>query len=86
MNKEPFIKAIKDDLEKLIQESEPFFTVDEIIILLELLARYSRGNEGSNIINIANKLDLSMRDLKMVGEKDAHLYIANFIRNNWKAR
>ena len=84
MNKELFIKSINDDLEKLRQESEAFFTADEMIILLKLVSRYSRGNEGSNAINIANKLDLLMRDLKMVGEKNALNCIEKFIKNNWK--
>ena len=84
MNRELFIKSINDDLEKLRQESEAFFTADEMMILLKLVARYSRGDEGSNAINIANKLDLLMRDLKMVGEKNALNCIEKFIKNNWK--
>lgn len=86
MNKELFIKAINDDLEKLKQESEAFFTADEIIILLKLLARYKTGQEGSNVINIVNKLDLLAKDLRNFGEKDAYAYIANFFRNNWEMR
>lgn len=84
MNRELFIKSINDDLEKLRQESEAFFTTDEVVILLHLVARYNRGDEGSNAINIANKLDLLMRDLKAFGEKNALNYIENFIKANWK--
>lgn len=84
MSKELFIKSINDDLEKLRQESEAFFTADEMIILLKLVARYRRGDEGSNAINIANKLDLLMRDLKVFNEKSALNYIENFIKDNWK--
>lgn len=84
MNRELFIKSINNDLEKLRQESEVFFTADEVAILLHLVARYSRGDEGSNVINIANKLDLLMRDLKVFGKKNALNYIENFIKANWK--
>lgn len=79
-----FKKSINDDLEKLKQESKEYFSCDDILILLKLLSRYNRGEEGSNIINIANKLDLLMRDLKMLGEKNALNYIEEFIKNNWK--
>lgn len=84
MNKELYIKSINDDLEKLRRDSEAFFTADEVVILLHLVARYSRGDEGSSAINIANKLDLLMRDLKTFGEKNALNYIENFIKANWK--
>lgn len=87
MNKEYkklFIKAINDDLEKLRQDSEQFFTADDMIFLLKLLARYSRGQIGSNVINLINKLDLLVGDLEKFGEKDACLYVENFIKNNWE--
>lgn len=84
MNKELFIKAINDDLEKMRQESRRFFTETDIMNLLKLLARYKTGQEGSNVINLANKLDLLIKDLHNFGEKDAYAYIANFIRNNWE--
>ena len=84
MNKELFIKAINDDLEKMRQESRRFFTETDIMNLLKLLARYKTGQEGSNVINLANKLDLLVKDLQNFGEKNAYAYIANFIRNNWE--
>jgi hypothetical protein len=31
-----------------------------------------------------NKLDLLMRDLKMIGEKDTFLYIQKFVKDNWE--
>ncbi|RAZ51698.1 hypothetical protein YZ82_00765 [Campylobacter hyointestinalis] len=83
MNKELFIKSINEDLEKLRQNSEPFFTADDIIFLLNLLARYSRSQTGSSVINLTNRLDLLIGDLKNFGEKDAYLYIENFVKNNW---
>ncbi|WP_086297793.1 hypothetical protein [Campylobacter devanensis] len=84
MNKELFIKAINDDLEKMRQDSRRFFTEIDIMNLLKLLARYHKGQDGSNVINIANKLDLLVKDLHNFGEKNAYAYIANFIRNNWE--
>lgn len=84
MNKELFIKAINDDLEKMRQESRRFFTETDIMNLLKLLARYKTGQEGSNVINLANRLDLLVKDLEKFGEKNAYAYIANFIRNNWE--
>ena len=84
MNKELFIKAINDDLEKTRQESRRFFTKTDIMNLLKLLARYKIGQEGSNVINLANRLDLLVKDLEKFGEKNAYAYIANFIRNNWE--
>ena len=86
MNKELFIKAINDDLEKMRQESRRFFTEIDMINLLKLLARYKTGQEGSNVINLANRLDLLIKDLEKFGEKNAYAYIANFIRNNWENR
>lgn len=86
MNKELFIKAINDDLEKLRQESRRFFTEVDMMNLLKLLSRYQRGRDGSNVINLANKLDLLVKDLQKFGEKNAYAYIANFIRNNWEMR
>ena len=83
MNKELFIKAINDDLEKMRQESRQFFTEIDIINLLKLLARYRTGQEGSNVINLANKLDLLIKDLHNFGEKNAYAYIADFISKNW---
>lgn len=84
MNKELFIKVINDDLEKMRQESRRFFTETDIMNLLKLLARYKTGQEGSNVINLANRLDLLVKDLEKFGEKNAYAYIANFIRNNWE--
>ena len=88
MNKKAFIKEINNDLEKLRKESEPFFTADDIVKLLSLLAVYKRGQEGSNVINLINKLDLLLKDLEKLGENDPFIYVANFIRNNsetkWK--
>ncbi|ARR02190.1 hypothetical protein CVIC8964_0778 [Campylobacter vicugnae] len=84
MNKELFIKAINDDLEKMRQESRRFFTETDMMNLLKLLARYHRGQDGSNVINIVNKLDLLVKDLQNFGEKNAYAYIANFVRNNWE--
>lgn len=84
MNKELFIKAINDDLEKMRQESRRFFTETDMMNLLKLLARYKTGQEGSNVINLANRLDLLVKDLEKFGEKNAYEYIANFIRNNWE--
>ena len=84
MNKELFIKAINDDLEKTRQESRRFFTKTDIMNLLKLLARYKTGQEGSNVINLANRLYLLVKDLEKFGEKNAYAYIANFIRNNWE--
>ncbi|AHE94540.1 TPA: hypothetical protein RPW15_001717 [Campylobacter fetus subsp. venerealis] len=86
MNKELFIKEIDDDLEKMRQESRRFFTEVDMMNLLKLLARYHREQEGSNVINIANRLDLLVKDLQKFGEKNAYAYIANFIRNNWEKR
>ena len=86
MNKELFIKAINDDLEKMRQESRRFFTEVDMMNLLKLLSRYRRGQDGSNVINLANKLDLLVKDLQNFGEKNAYAYIANFIRNNWEMR
>ncbi|WP_086270086.1 hypothetical protein [Campylobacter devanensis] len=84
MNKELFIKAINDDLEKMRQDSRRFFTEVDMMNLLKLLSRYHKGQEGSNVINLANKLDLLIKDLHNFGEKNAYVYIANFIRNNWE--
>ncbi len=86
MNKELFIKAINDDLEKMRQESRRFFTEIDMINLLKLLARYKTGQEGSNVINLANRLDLLVKDLEKFGEKNAYAYIANFVSNNWENR
>ena len=84
MNKELFIKAINDDLEKMRQESRRFFTEIDMMNLLKLLARYKTGQEGSNVINLVNKLDLLIKDLHNFGEKNAYAYIANFISKNWE--
>lgn len=84
MNKELFIKAINDDLEKMRQESRRFFTETDMMNLLKLLSRYHKEQDGSNVINIANKLDLLVKDLQNFGEKNAYAYIANFVRNNWE--
>lgn len=78
MNKELFIKAINDDLEKMRQESRRFFTETDMMNLLKLLARYHMGQDGSNVINIVNKLDLLVKDLQNFGKKNAYAYIANF--------
>ena len=50
----------------------------------DLLARYKTGQEGSNVINLVNKLDLLIKDLHNFGEKNAYAYIANFISKNWE--
>lgn len=84
MNKELFMKSINDDLEKMRQSFQPHFSGDDILILLKLLARYNREQEGSNVINLVNKLDLLVGDLEKLGEKDAYMYIVDFIKNNWK--
>lgn len=84
MNKDLFIKSINDDLEKMRQSFQPYFSGDDILILLKLLARYNRKQEGSNVINLVNKLDLLVGDLKELGEKDAYMYIMDLIKNNWK--
>lgn len=84
MNKELFIKAINDDLEKMRQESRRFFTETDMMNLLKLLARYHRRQDGSNVINLANRLDLLVKDLEKFGEKNAYAYIANFISKNWE--
>ena len=83
MNKELFKISINEDLENMIKGSKEYFSKDEILILLRLLDRYRRGHEYSNVINLINKLDLLMRDLKMIGEKDTFLYMQKFVKDNW---
>lgn len=84
MNRELFIKSINDDLEKLRNESEPFFTANDMILLIKLLIR-DRTNKksGGILINTINRLDLLTRDLEKCGETDPYLYVINFIENNW---
>ena len=86
MNREFFKISINEDLENMIKVSKEYFSKDEILILLRLLDRYRRGHEYSSVINLINKLDLLMRDLKMIGEKDAFLYMQKFIKDNWGRR
>lgn len=68
------------------QESRQFFTETDMMNLLKLLARYKTDQEGSNVINLVNRLDLLVKDLQKFGEKNAYAYIANFVRNNWEKR
>lgn len=84
MNKELFKISINEDLENMIKVSKGYFSKDEILILLRLLDRYRRGHEYSSVINLMNKLDLLMRDLKMIGEKDTFLYMQKFVKDNWE--
>lgn len=82
--KELFIKSINDDLEKLRNESEPFFTANDIVLLIKLLIRDRTNKKGGGIlINTINRLDLLTRDLEKCGETDPYLYVINFIKNNW---
>lgn len=83
MNRELFKISINEDLENMIKGSKEYFSKDEILILLRLLDRYRREHEYSSVINLINKLDLLMRDLKMIGEKDAFLYMQKFVKDNW---
>ena len=90
-NKEAMMKAINADLEKLRDEYAEFFGQRRVVILLASLARYSKERgEGSNVINLINKLDLLIKDLRecgytdMFGEKDAFMYILKFIEKNWE--
>ena len=90
-NKEAMMKAINADLEKLRDEYAEFFGQRRVVILLASLARYSKERgECSNVINLINKLDLLIKDLRecgytdMFGEKDAFMYILKFIEKNWE--
>ena len=90
-NKEAMMKAINADLEKMRDEHAEFFGQRRVIILLASLARYSKErSEGSNVVNLINKLDLLIKDLRncgytdMFGEKDAFMYILKFIEKNWE--
>ena len=90
-NKEAMMKAINADLEKMRDEHAEFFGQKEVVILLASLARYSKERgEGSNVINLINKLDLLIKDLRncgytdMFGENDAFMYILKFIEKNWE--
>ena len=90
-NKEAMMKAIDADLEKMRNDHAEFFGQKRVVILLASLARYSKERgEGSNVINLINKLDLLIKDLRncgytdMFGEKDAFMYILNFIRDKWE--
>lgn len=83
MNKE-LLKEIDDDLEKMRQESEPFFTELEATILLKLLDRYSEEQGGANTINLIDELVLLISDSKdLVGlsKESTFMYVVNFIRN-----
>lgn len=88
MNKELSIKSINYDLEKMKQDSRPFFGKNEMITLLSLLSRYDRDFIVSNVANIIDKLDLIIRDLKELDDEildeDNFMYVANFIRKNWQ--
>ena len=91
MNKELFIKAINDDLEKMRNDHAEFFGQKRVIILLASLARYSKERgEGSDVIKLLTKLDIVLNDLRkcgytdMFGEKDPFMYILNFIRDKWE--
>lgn len=90
-NKEAMMKAINADLEKMRNDHAEFFGQRRVGILLASLARYSKENgEGSNVINLMNKLDLLIKDLRkcgytdMFGKKDPFMYILNFIRDKWE--
>ena len=90
-NKEAMMKAIDADLEKMRDEHAEFFGQRRVVILLASLARYSKERgEGSNVINLINKLDLLIKDLRncgytdMFGEKDPFMYILKFIEKNWE--
>lgn len=90
MNKEAILKAINDDLEKMRVEYGEFFTQKNVVIILSLLARYKKELPGTNVINLINKLDLLLQDLRKCGytddfgAKDPFLYILKFIQNKWK--
>ena len=90
-NKEAMMKAINADLEKMRDKHAKFFGQRSVVILLASLARYSKERgEGSNVINLINKLDLLIKDLRncgytdIFGEKDAFMYILKFIRDKWE--
>ena len=90
-NKEAMMKAINADLEKMRDEHAEFFGQKRVVILLASLARYSKERgEGSNVINLINKLDLLIKDLRKCGytdknkKKDAFMYILKFIEKNWE--
>ena len=90
-NKEAMMKFINADLEKMRDEHAEFFGQRRVVIILASLARYSKERgEGSNVINLINKLDLLIKDLRncgytdIFGEKDAFMYILKFIRDNWE--
>ncbi len=87
MSKELSIKLINYELEKMKQDSHPFFGKNEMITLLSLLSRYDRDFIVSSVANIIDKLDLIIRDLKELDDEildeGNFVYVANFIRNNW---
>ena len=91
MNKEAMMKAINTDLEKMREQHAEFFGQKRVVILLASLARYSKERgDGSNVINLINRLDLLIKDLRncgytdMFGEKDPFMYILKFIRDKWE--
>ena len=50
MNKELFIKAINDDLEKMRNDHAEFFGQKRVVILLASLARYSKSRKLGAIL------------------------------------
>ena len=90
MDKKAFLKEIDNDLEKMRQEHGQFFTQKNVVILLALLAKYKKEQSGTNVINLINKLDLLIKDLRhygyndMFGAKDPFMYIVRFIENKWE--
>ncbi|TWO22593.1 hypothetical protein YZ82_01370 [Campylobacter hyointestinalis] len=93
MNEELSIKLINYELEKMKQDSHPFFGKNEMITLLSLLSRYDRDFIVSSVANIIDKLDLIIRDLEKLrdlekfddefNDEGNFMYVANFIRKNW---
>ena len=90
-NKEAMMKAINADLQKMRDEHAEFFGQKRVVILLASLAKYSKERgDGSNVINLINKLDLLIKDLRkcgytdIFGEKDAFMYILKFIEKEWE--
>lgn len=92
MDKEISIKLINYELEKIKQDSHPFFSKNEMITFLSLLSRYDRDFIVSNVANIIDKLDLIIKDLEnhrimmpdLLDEDEGNfMYVAKFIRNNW---
>ena len=91
MNKEANMKAIDNYLNEIREKHAEFFGQRRVVILLASLARYSKEcGEGSDVIKLLKKLDIVISDLRkcgytdMFGEKDAFMYILNFIRDKWE--